>query len=339
MGIFSIAAAILIFPLNFILPLYSYPHIGQAQTSSEVEYSESQVKGVEQERKDNEIFLESVLPVAVYQPVRKENSFDIAVPDAHAFLVLDADSGAILHEKNANEKKQVASLTKIMTAVLIIENVEDLQEDVTITKEALYIPGTTIGCPRSGYCIGQRLVEGEKISVENLLKAMLMNSTNDAATALAIHIGESQDKFVEMMNEKARSLGLKNTNFCTPSGLEIDGEEESCYSTAYDIGEITAYSLNYEVIWDMMKIPEADLYSSDGKYQHHVGNTNRLLNEMEGMIGAKTGFTPMAGYSLLMSACDQSGKHKIITVILDDPYRWNDAEKLISWAYKNYSWK
>lgn len=337
MGAIALIATTLFFPLNYLLMFGGEPANGNVFKENTFPF-EAEVRGVERS-KGEEVFLESILPVATYQPVRNDEAYDIAIPDAHASLVLDSGSGAILHEKNANQRRQVASLTKIMTATLVVENVPDLSDEVVIPREVLRVPGTTIGCPRSGYCIGQRLVEGERISVRSLLEAMLTNSTNDAATALAIHVGGTQENFVNMMNEKAKSMGLSDTNFCTPSGLEIDGKEETCYSTAYDIGKIVSYSLRHDIIWEIFKIPEDTIYSIDGKYQHHIGNTNRLLNEMPSMIGAKTGFTPMAGYSLFMAARDESGKHKIITVVLDDPYRWDDAQEMVEWAYNSFSWQ
>jgi len=210
---------------------------------------------------------------------------------------------------------------------------------VIIPREALILPGTKVGCPATGFCPSNRMFTGEKVKVINLLKAMLMNSANDAATALAIHIGGSEEKFVEMMNEKAKSLGFIDTNFCTPSGLEIDGRESECYSTAYDIARIASYSLRHTIIWDIMKIKEGRFYSCDGTYMHELKNTDMLLETLPNCLGGKTGFTPLAGKSLLTGAVDETGKNKIIAVILNDPERWDDMESLIGWVFDNYEWK
>jgi D-alanyl-D-alanine carboxypeptidase len=168
---------------------------------------------------------------------------------------------------------------------------------------------------------------------------MLLNSANDAAEALAIHIAGSGKEFVKMMNEKAKELGLKDTNFCTSSGLELDGIEDQCYSSAYDMARIAAYSLKYELIWDMMRIEEDQIYSTDGKYMHQLKNTDILISEMPDCLGGKTGFTPMAGKSLLMAATDPTRRHRIVAVILDDENRWTDMRNLVSWTFDNYEWR
>ncbi|MDX9913135.1 MAG: hypothetical protein RBS77_00975 [Candidatus Moranbacteria bacterium] len=279
-------------------------------------------------------------PVASYVPVKKEQTPELDVFRAHASVILDADSGTILYYKNGKDERQIASLTKIMTAVLVVENIKDLDnEAVVIDEEAVYADGTKIGCPSSGNCIGTRLKIGEVISARALFKAMLMNSTNDAAIALSKHIAGSQEKFAEMMNDKASELGLKNSNFCTASGLEIDGKESECYSSAYDIARITAFSMRYKVIWDTFKIRDTTVYSMDGKISHDIMNTNRLLDEMPNCLGTKTGFTPLAGKSLMLAAQDDSKKHRIIAVVLNDPYMWEDVREMTHWAFSSYTWQ
>lgn len=278
-------------------------------------------------------------PIAPSQPIRKEDSYDLAISNAHASVVIDVDSGTILHYDNGKKRRQIASLTKLMTAVIVIEEIDNLDEDVVIDEEAVYVEGTKVGCPRSGYCISERLRVGEKISARSLLKAMLMNSANDSAIALAKHISGSQEAFSKLMNKKAKSLGLMDSNFCTPSGLEIDGEEDSCYSTAYDIARIGAYSMKHDIIWETLRIPEATIYSADGKFSHDILNTDRLLGEMQNCLGGKTGFTPLAGQSLLLAAIDPTKKHRIVAVVLDDPYRWQDIREMIDWSFDSYNWE
>lgn len=273
-----------------------------------------------------------------YMPVRKKDYSDIKI-FAGSSVAIDVSSGTILHYDNGRKKTQIASLTKMMTAILAIENIKNLDEEVEITQEALAVPGTVVGCPTSVFCNSNRMYRGEKVKAIDLLKVMLLNSANDAATALGIHIAGSSDRFTEMMNEKAKSLGLKDTHFCTPSGLEKDGQEDQCYSTAYDIARIAANSLNYGLIWDIMKIPEGRFYSTDGKYMHEMKNTDLLLGEIPNCIGGKTGFTPMAGKSLMMGSQDVTGRHKVISVLLDDENRWEDMKKLVSWIFDNYEWK
>ncbi len=280
-------------------------------------------------------------PIPKYKPIRKKDATDLSVPNAHAAVILDADSGVLLYYKNGEQERQVASLTKLMTAILVMENIEDLDnEAVAIDSEAVFAEGTKIGCPRSGYCIGNRLRVGEVISAKSLLKAMLMNSANDSAIALGKHIGGSQEKFAEMMNKKAKEMGLKNTHFCTPSGLEIDGHEDECYSSAYDVARITAYSMRYKTIWNIFKIPgRIKIYSMNKKYSHEIFNTDRLLGEMPNCLGTKTGFTPLAGKSLMLAATDKTGRHKIIAVVLNDPQRWQDVKRMVNWAFNSYEWQ
>jgi serine-type D-Ala-D-Ala carboxypeptidase (penicillin-binding protein 5/6) len=274
-----------------------------------------------------------------FMPVRKSDYADLKIW-AGSSVAIDVDSGTILHYENGRKRTQIASLTKIMTAILAVENIKDLDnEDITINSEALNVPGTVVGCPTSVFCNSNRMYRGEKLKAIDVLKAMLLNSANDAATAIGIHMAGSADKFSEMMNKKAESLNLTDTHFCTPSGLEIDGQEDQCYSSAYDIARIAAESLKYKLIWDIMKIPDAQIYSTDGKYMHQLKNTDLLLGEMPNCLGGKTGFTPMAGKSLLLGSTDNSGKHRVIAVVLNDVNRWQDMRVLISWVFNNYEWK
>jgi len=275
---------------------------------------------------------------AGFVPVKKAEAADLKVW-AGSTVAIDVDSGTILHYDEGQKRTQIASLTKMMTAILAMERIKDLNEEVTLTKEALLQPGTVVGCPTSTICQSNRLYTGEKVRVVDLLKAMLMNSANDAATAIGIYIAGSADGFAEMMNAKAKEIGLTDTNFCTPSGLEIDGRESECYSTAYDIARIAAYSLRYEKIWEIMRIPEGQFYSSNGKYMHELKSTDRIMDSTPNYLGVKTGFTPLAGYSLLAGAVDPTGKHRIIAVILNDNKRFDDMKALTDWIFANYKWQ
>ena len=303
------------------------------------------VLGNSQEKKENlsgvqkyNLFPLDKSVTAEFVPERKKGVKDIALW-AGSSVAIDVGSGTILHYDEGRKRTQIASLTKVMTAILVIENIENLDEEVIITSEALNVPGTVVGCPTSVFCNANRMYKGEKVKAIDLLKAMLLNSANDAATALAIHISGSQEKFVREMNEKAKKMGLKDTNFCTPSGLEIDEIEDQCYSSAYDIARIAAYSLQYNIIWDIMRIPEGRFYSTDGKYMHELKNTDILLSEMPNCLGGKTGFTPLAGKSLLLAATDPSSKHKIVAVVLNDENRWSDMKILVNWVFGGYEWK
>lgn len=341
MQIVSTILLLLFFPLNSLLLLQGGGVQGKETKTVVLENEnpeQGEVKGVEKYKEES--IASPIVPVSRFQPVRKEGIGDLAVANAHASLVLDVDSGTILHYSNGKERRQIASLTKIMTAVLVMEKIKDLDELVTIDEEAVYVEGTKIGCPRSGYCISQRLKVGERISARNLLKAMLMNSANDAAIALGKHIAGTQEEFAKLMNEKAKSMGLSDSNFCTPSGLEPEGRETQCYSSAYDIARIAAYATRYELIWEIFRLPNnTEVASADGKLVHTILNTDLVLDQIPNVIGGKTGFTPLAGYSLLMTVADDSKNHKVIAVLLDDPNRWQDIRNMLDWTFQSYNWK
>jgi D-alanyl-D-alanine carboxypeptidase len=268
-------------------------------------------------------------------PQRKNNFYNTKI-FASSSVVIDVDSGTILHYDNGREKIPIASLTKMMTAIVVMEKVKNLDEIVTIDEEALLTDGTKVGCPRSGYCVDERLHLGEKITVKNLIAAALLNSANDAAVALGKHITGSQKAFGELMNEKAKNLNLGDSRFCNPSGLD----EDNCYSSAYDIARVAAYSMKYDLIWKIMKLPEMEIRSVDEKYVHNLKNTDLLLDQIPNCLGGKTGFTYNAGKSLLLAAADPAtGKHKIIAVILNDNNRWEDMRNLTNWTFENYEWK
>lgn len=273
-----------------------------------------------------------------FLPVKKSDALELKIWAGGA-VAIDVDSGTILHYDEGRRRTQIASLTKMMTAILVMDKINDLNVEITLTREALLQPGTVVGCPTSTLCPSNRMYTGEKVKAVDLLKATLMNSANDAATALGIHIAGSANKFVEMMNARAKELGLKDTHFCTPSGLEIDGQESDCYSSAYDIARIAAYSLKYETIWEIMRIPEDRFYSTDGKYMHELKSTDIIMASTPNYLGVKTGFTPLAGKSLLAGATDPTGKHRIIAVILNDPKRWEDMKALTDWIFASYQWQ
>ncbi|OGI16262.1 MAG: hypothetical protein A3E38_01295 [Candidatus Moranbacteria bacterium RIFCSPHIGHO2_12_FULL_54_9] len=276
---------------------------------------------------------------AGFDPELRPYAPQLSIVTAHSSIILDVDSGKVLYERNAREERQIASLTKLFTATIVIERVPDLDELVTIDEEAVYAEGTRVGCPRSGFCNGERLKSGEQVTVRDLLKAALMNSANDAAIALGKHIGKTQAGFARIMNERAQELGLENSHFCTPSGLEPDGREHECYSSARDVALITAQALKYGILWDMMRTEKTYITSYDGKYTHEIFNTDELLGQLPNLIGTKTGFTPLAGYSLLAVASDQTENHRVIAVLLDDPYRWQSIRSMFDWSFQAIDWR
>jgi len=280
---------------------------------------------------------ETALGESGFIPQRKKDYSETSVL-AGSSVVIDVDSGTILHYDKGRAEVPIASLTKIMTAVLVMEKVPNLNEVVTIDSEAISADGTKVGCPTSvlSQCTSEKLHIGEQITAGDLLAAMLIDSANDAAVALGKHIAGSQEAFGEMMNEKAAELNLGDSHFCNPSGLDVPG----CYSSAYDLARIAVYSMKYDTIWRIMKTQETSVKSCDGKYEHLLKNTDVLLGQIPNCLGGKTGFTYNAGKSLMLAANDpETEKHKIIAVILNDNNRWEDMAKLISWTFNNYEWK
>jgi D-alanyl-D-alanine carboxypeptidase (penicillin-binding protein 5/6) len=275
---------------------------------------------------------------ATFQPIIRDYAARLSVPTAHASVIMDANSGKVLYNRNAEDRRQIASLTKLFTALIVVERVPDLSALVTIDEEAVYTIGTRIGCPRSGYCPGVRFAVGEQLTVHDLLKAALMQSANDAAIALGKHVGGTQDGFAAVMNARAQELGLTDSLFCTPSGLEIDGAENRCYSSARDIALIASEALKHPILWEIMKIEKTDIVSADGKLTHEVFNTDQFIGSMPNLVGTKTGFTPLAGYSLLAVATDPSGEHPVIAVVLNDPYRWDSIRSMFDWSFESFDW-
>mgnify|MGYP001213482776 FL=1 len=276
---------------------------------------------------------------STYQPIMKPSASKLAVPTAHSAVIIDTDSQETLFADNADEHRQIASLTKLMTALITVESIKDLDEVVTIDEEAVYAEGTRVGCPRSGYCVGERLKVGERITVRDLLKAALMNSANDAAIALGKHIGTTQSGFATIMNRRAGELGMMGTHFCTPSGLEPDGHEHECYSSARDVAKMTIQALKYDILWQIMRLEEAKISSVDGKYEHDLFNTDELLGQMPNLIGTKTGFTPLAGRTLLAVAHHPESNHRVVAVVLDDQYRWQSIRSMFDWSFQSFDWQ
>jgi D-alanyl-D-alanine carboxypeptidase len=270
-------------------------------------------------------------------PLPQKLVFDsFALPNAHAAYVVDASSERVLYAARAHEKRQIASLTKIMTALLLMESGKSLSDIIVVDSESINRAGTTIGCGNSGSCSYNTLLPGEEVYLRDLLKAMLMNSANDSAVLIAKHVAGTEKDFVERMNQRAKELGLIDTHFCTPNGLEPDAYETDCYSSAYDVAQIVAVALKYPLLWDIMRMENQTFFSVDGSREHHIFNTNQLLGQYGRMLGAKTGFTPLAGYSLL--SVGQEGDHQVIAVLLNDPVRWDDIQTVFDWAFTNFRW-
>ena len=216
---------------------------------------------------------------------------------------MDLDSGRILYEKNANQKRLIASITKIMTAIVAIEE-GDLTEKITVGEEVLSIYGTNI------------YVEvGEKMKLRDLLYGLLLRSGNDASVVIAKAIAGSEEKFVNLMNKKAQEIGMKNTIFKNPHGLD---EETENYSTAYDMALLSKYAYKNKTYRNIVSTDKYEV--STGKKTYLWYNRNKLLTTYEYCTGGKNGYTPRAGKTLVTTASKKGLNLTIVTLSDGDIY-------------------
>ncbi len=235
-------------------------------------------------------------------------------------VIYDRGSKTILYGKNEHERLPMASTTKIMTAIILVENVSDLSKEIEVVKEAAMVGGSSL-----------ELKTGDKITYEGLLYGLLLCSGNDAAAQIAISMAGSIEEFADLMNAKAYSLGLKDTHFITPHGLD----EEGHYTTAYELAVIADYALNMQKIAEVVSTKNYTIAVNG--YPRALTNTNELLGYLEGVNGVKTGFTHNAGRCLVTSAIRDN--FNIITVVLGadtKKIRTRDSINLIEYVYKNY---
>ncbi len=231
---------------------------------------------------------------------------------AEAAICMDMDSGRVLYACNENQPMQIASTTKIMTALIVLENCQ-LDEKIVIPAEAVGVEGSSL-----------YLVEGESMTVQDLLYGMMLRSGNDAAVALAIHCGGDIDSFVNMMNQKAKSLGLDHCHFCNPHGLSQQGH----LCSAGDLAVIAAEAMNDP---DFTAIVSTKSYTFGSRT---VVNHNRLLKYYDGAVGVKTGYTMAAGRTLVGAA--RKNGQTLITVTLNDPNDWADHAALFDYCFETY---
>jgi len=262
-------------------------------------------------------------------PERKTASVDPNILAKAAYLI-DVASATPMFAKNENEILPIASTTKIATALVVLENYGDkLDEIVTVTPKMTNVEETRI-----------HLLTGEKITVENLLYGLLINSGNDAAYALAEHFG-GLNRFIAEMNNKVGQIGLRETQYFDPAGLDDRG-----HSNAKELAFLGAYALRNKKFAEIIKVSEKTIYSSDGRYAHELINSNRLVRPEETLywpyaIGVKTGFTYEAGH-VLVSAAEKDG-HQVVAVVLNTykdtkPASAEESRKLLEWGFSNWTW-
>lgn len=239
--------------------------------------------------------------------------------NSRAAIVIDRNSKAILYGKNENSKRAMASTTKIMTAMVVIQNT-NLNNIVEISKKAAGTGGSRL-----------KIKAGDKITVRDLLYGLLLRSGNDAAVALAEYVGGSVEEFANLMNENAKQLNLKNTHFVTPHGLD----SEDHYTTAYELAILTDYALNNKVFAQIVNTKSIDI-TINGQ-SRTISNTNELLGNLDGVYGVKTGFTNGAGRCLVTSI--KRRDLDIICVVLGadtKKHRTRDSINLIEYVYSKF---
>ena len=236
----------------------------------------------------------------------------VSAVSASNAIVVDAQTGRVLYEKSADKQVLIASTTKIMTALLVCEQCNVLDR-VSIPMQAVGIEGSSM-----------YLREGEILTVQDLLYGLMLHSGNDAAVALAIYCGGTVEGFAEMMNDKARVLGMDNTHFVNPNGLDAPGH----YSTARDMAKLAAYAMENPIFYQTVSTKNVRV--GERSLQNH----NKLLWRVEGADGVKTGYTKASGRILVSSATRQG--RRIIVVTMNDPNDWKDHATLLENGFSQF---
>lgn len=250
-------------------------------------------------------------------------------------VLIDGDSGRVLYEKNGYEVRAMASTTKIMTLILALEygNLDDL---VTVSDYAAKMPDVQLN-----------IKAGEQYLLEDLLYSLIMESHNDSAVAVAEHIGGDIEGFANMMNKKAREIGLSSTYFITPNGLDVSDETGTHSTTAVELALIMKYCImDSPAKEDFIRISQTRNHSFsdyEGKRNYNIRNKNAFLDMMDGVIAGKTGFTADAGYCYV-AALERNGKTYIVALLgcgwpNNKTYKWSDTKKLFNYGIDNYNYE
>lgn len=240
---------------------------------------------------------------------------------AKAAVVMEVETGRVLYEKNAHEKLPMASTTKIMTAILAIEN-SNLSDIVTVSPRASGIEGSSL-----------YLAAGEKLTIKQLLYGLMLRSGNDAAFAIAEHVGETAENFADMMNKKAREIGAMDTNFVNPHGLH----HEDHYTTAYDLALISAYAMKNPIFREIVSTKYYKIPWEGQPWDRVLMNKNALLWDYEGANGIKTGYTKAARRCLASAAYRDN--MQLVAVVLDCQPWFDDSAALLDYGFSHYDMK
>lgn len=247
---------------------------------------------------------------------------DHVLASAKAMVVLEGNTNKILYSHNKDQKLAMASLTKIITAIVAIENVENLDEMVKVADESIGIEGTSI-----------YLTKGEELTLKELLLGLMLASGNDSAMAIAYHVGGNEENFVKMMNEFVSKIGANNTSLNNPHGLDTDNH----YTTAHDLAIITSYALKNEKFREIVSTKNAIISGNNQVEARYLKHKNKLLFSDENCIGVKTGFTDNAG-RCLVHATKQADGMELITVLLNCGPMFEEADRLNKLAVNNFEY-
>ena len=254
----------------------------------------------------------------VYIVIFSNNIYNAKAYSAVSYCLYDPVLNKVIAASNMDKKLSMASTTKIMTALIACE-ICDLSEEIEITDKMIAVEGSSIG-----------LQVGDKISYECLLYGLMLESGNDAALCIAIGISGSQKSFAALMNQKAEEIGLENTSFVTPNGLD----DEQHYSTSYDMAVLGGFAMNNDLFAEIVGTKRYSAIYNNGETLRTYYNHNRLLSSLEGVEGIKTGFTKKSGRCLVTS-CSRNGV-RLIAVTLNDGNDWEDHKKLYDYGLSQY---
>ncbi len=266
-------------------------------------------------RKKLVIFLLTVSLCVGFAPAMPVLAAQQPSVSAKAAVLIDADTGRVLYQKNMEQQLPMASTTKIMTALITLE-AEELDTLFVVDEAAIMVEGSSMG-----------LQKGDQASLRTLACGMLLPSGNDAANAAAVRIAGSLEAFAELMNARAQAIGMKNTHFVTPSGLD----DQAHYSTAYDMALLARVALEQPSFLDLCSRNIAKVEFGNPPYERWLKNHNRLLQSYEGAIGVKTGYTKKSG-RCLVSAAERDGV-RLIAVTLNAPNDWQDHTALFDYGF------
>jgi D-alanyl-D-alanine carboxypeptidase len=262
------------------------------------------------------------LSAPAYAPIR-DTTIAPPIIDANAAMLAHLETGRVLYERNATANVPIASLTKLLSAI-VAEDLFERSEIVTIASTSIRVDGQK-----------QTLYRDERIAVGELVTMMLVESSNDAAYALADYAHQQGIDFVAQMNAMALSIGMQRCTFTDPAGLD-----DAAFCSADDLLRLVRYALSHAPqLWPVMAVPTLTVQSADGRIMHEIKSTNELLGTMEGIVGGKTGYTDGAlGCLILVVKLPEKGD-TLISIVLGSQGRFSDTRTLVRWAQEAYRWQ